>query len=76
MVAEGIETAAQADWFRTLGCRYGQGFHFARPLPAAEVERFLRRRRAASRRGASVPSLAGEAASSDPAGTERAALSA
>jgi diguanylate cyclase (GGDEF)-like protein len=45
VVAEGIETATQADWFRELGCRYGQGFHFARPLPPVELERFLRRRR-------------------------------
>jgi EAL domain-containing protein (putative c-di-GMP-specific phosphodiesterase class I) len=44
MVAEGIETAAQAEWFRGLGCRYGQGFHFARPLAPADVERFLRRK--------------------------------
>jgi diguanylate cyclase (GGDEF)-like protein len=44
MVAEGIETAQQADWFRELGCRYGQGFHFARPLSPADLERFLRRR--------------------------------
>jgi diguanylate cyclase (GGDEF)-like protein len=44
MVAEGIETASQAEWFRGLGCRYGQGFHFARPMAPADLERFLRRR--------------------------------
>jgi diguanylate cyclase (GGDEF)-like protein len=43
VIAEGIETAAQADWFRELGCRYGQGYHYARPMVPAEVERFLRR---------------------------------
>jgi diguanylate cyclase (GGDEF)-like protein len=43
MIAEGIETADQADWFRTLGCRLGQGYHYARPMPAAEVDRYLRR---------------------------------
>jgi EAL domain-containing protein (putative c-di-GMP-specific phosphodiesterase class I) len=36
-VAEGIETAEQAEKMRALGCTYGQGFFFSRPLPAAEV---------------------------------------
>ncbi len=31
-VAEGIETAAQAELLRTAGCEYGQGFHFGRPM--------------------------------------------
>jgi predicted signal transduction protein with EAL and GGDEF domain len=43
MVAEGIETRDQADWFRALGIQLGQGFHFARPMPSDEVERYLRR---------------------------------
>jgi diguanylate cyclase (GGDEF)-like protein len=42
MAAEGIETQDQADWFRALGIRLGQGFHFAPPLPGAELERYLR----------------------------------
>jgi diguanylate cyclase (GGDEF)-like protein len=41
MIAEGIETQDQADWFRTLGCRLGQGFHYARPLPPIELEAYL-----------------------------------
>ena len=40
-VAEGIETPAQADLLRRLGCRYGQGFLFARPMPASAVEALL-----------------------------------
>jgi diguanylate cyclase (GGDEF)-like protein len=36
-VAEGIETAEQADRMRELGCAYGQGYHFARPIPGSEV---------------------------------------
>ncbi|MCI2237419.1 bifunctional diguanylate cyclase/phosphodiesterase [Paenibacillus sp. TRM 82003] len=34
VVAEGIETAAQAEEARRLGVRFGQGYHFARPLEA------------------------------------------
>jgi diguanylate cyclase (GGDEF)-like protein len=40
-VAEGIEHAAQAERLRQLGCRYGQGYLFGRPVPADEVERLL-----------------------------------
>ncbi len=36
-VAEGIETAEQAERMRALGCAYGQGFHFAQPIPGSEV---------------------------------------
>ena len=38
VIAEGVETEAQADALRALGCPHVQGFHFARPLdgPAAE----------------------------------------
>ncbi len=41
-VAEGIETREQYRLLRQMGCRYGQGFLFARPLPAAEVTKLLR----------------------------------
>jgi len=34
-VAEGIETREQADHVRGLGCRFAQGYWFAKPLPAA-----------------------------------------
>ncbi|MGK5677964.1 putative bifunctional diguanylate cyclase/phosphodiesterase [Actinoplanes sp. URMC 104] len=36
-VAEGVETAAQADTLYELGYRFAQGYHFSRPLPPAEV---------------------------------------
>lgn len=36
-VAEGIETAEQAARMRGIGCMYGQGFYFAKPLTGAEV---------------------------------------
>jgi EAL domain-containing protein (putative c-di-GMP-specific phosphodiesterase class I) len=41
VVAEGIETAAQMDQLRELGCGYGQGFHLATPLSAAQASAWL-----------------------------------
>jgi diguanylate cyclase (GGDEF)-like protein/PAS domain S-box-containing protein len=40
-VAEGIETPAQLDALRELGCDIGQGFLLGRPLPAEEVRALL-----------------------------------
>ncbi|XVV15874.1 putative bifunctional diguanylate cyclase/phosphodiesterase [Actinoplanes sp. CA-131856] len=40
-VAEGVETAAQAQRLYELGYRHVQGFHFARPLPAPAVSDLL-----------------------------------
>jgi diguanylate cyclase (GGDEF)-like protein/PAS domain S-box-containing protein len=42
-VAEGVETARQAAELRMLGCHVGQGFHFSRPLRAAEFDQLLTR---------------------------------
>ena len=42
-VAEGIEHTGQAERLLALGCRYGQGFHFARPLAPAQMQQFLQR---------------------------------
>jgi len=42
VVAEGIETAAQAQAVTDLGCGFGQGFLFSRPLPPADAARFAR----------------------------------
>ncbi|GIF20581.1 diguanylate cyclase (GGDEF)-like protein [Actinoplanes tereljensis] len=36
-VAEGVETAEQAERLHRVGYRLAQGFHFARPLPAEDV---------------------------------------
>jgi diguanylate cyclase (GGDEF)-like protein/PAS domain S-box-containing protein len=41
IVAEGIETGAQAAELTLLGCTTGQGFHFARPMTAAAIEAHL-----------------------------------
>jgi diguanylate cyclase (GGDEF)-like protein len=43
-IAEGVETAAQAAFLESAGCRYAQGYHFSRPVDAAEMTRLLRRR--------------------------------
>lgn len=42
VVAEGIETAAELRELTGLGCAYGQGYHFAKPLTAAEALTYLR----------------------------------
>ncbi|MFN3672781.1 MAG: EAL domain-containing protein [Bosea sp. (in: a-proteobacteria)] len=38
VIAEGIETEHAADILRGMGCKEGQGYLFARPLPAPEFE--------------------------------------
>jgi diguanylate cyclase (GGDEF)-like protein/PAS domain S-box-containing protein len=38
---EGIETPSQQEHLRALGCDAGQGFLFARPIPAREIEELL-----------------------------------
>ncbi|WP_344512020.1 bifunctional diguanylate cyclase/phosphodiesterase [Dactylosporangium maewongense] len=36
-VAEGVETAAQAQALKALGCQYAQGYLYSRPVPAAQL---------------------------------------
>jgi EAL domain-containing protein (putative c-di-GMP-specific phosphodiesterase class I) len=43
VVAEGIESAAERDLLAELGCPYGQGYLYSRPLTAAEVVTWLAR---------------------------------
>jgi diguanylate cyclase (GGDEF)-like protein/PAS domain S-box-containing protein len=43
VVAEGIERPEQLEALRALGCRWGQGFLFARPLTRDETETLLER---------------------------------
>jgi len=41
VVAEGVETEGQRDALLTAGCSLMQGFLFARPQPACDLEEFL-----------------------------------
>jgi EAL domain-containing protein (putative c-di-GMP-specific phosphodiesterase class I) len=40
-VAEGIETEEQLALLLRMGCRFGQGYLFAPPLPADQIEEWL-----------------------------------
>ncbi len=41
VLAEGVETRAQADYLKSIGCLYMQGYYFSKPLPPAEFEKML-----------------------------------
>jgi diguanylate cyclase (GGDEF)-like protein/PAS domain S-box-containing protein len=45
VTGEGIETVEQREALVALGCRYGQGFLFARPVPKAELADEIGKRR-------------------------------
>ena len=45
VVAEGLETGEHLDSLRRLGCRYGQGYLFSRPVDVATATTLLRNRR-------------------------------
>ena len=44
VIAEGIETDSQRELLLAAGCDYGQGYLFARPMPAKDFEAFLAQR--------------------------------
>ena len=41
VVAEGVETAAQAEQLLALGCEYAQGFYFSKAVEAAQAACFI-----------------------------------
>ena len=43
VIAEGVETETQRAFLASLGCHNYQGYLFSQPLPAAELETFLKR---------------------------------
>jgi EAL domain-containing protein (putative c-di-GMP-specific phosphodiesterase class I) len=44
VVGEGIETEGELLALGNLGCGYGQGYHFAKPMGAGEAREYLRAR--------------------------------
>jgi EAL domain-containing protein (putative c-di-GMP-specific phosphodiesterase class I) len=46
VVAEGIETEDQLLQLKAMGCDYGQGYHFSRPLTAETAKLFVQEHRA------------------------------
>jgi diguanylate cyclase (GGDEF)-like protein/PAS domain S-box-containing protein len=55
VIAEGIETNEQLELLRLAGCEYGQGYLFARPMPAHEFALFLAQRTPVSARLQATP---------------------
>ncbi len=43
VIAEGVETAADVEQLSALGCEYGQGYYFARPLTVEQATEALSR---------------------------------
>ena len=63
VVAEGVETAADASYLRSIGCEYGQGFYYGEPMAAKDVADLARRSRQS-------PQAQGARASARAAGAE------
>lgn len=38
VIAEGVEEKAQADYLKSIGCYYIQGYFYAKPMPVADYE--------------------------------------
>lgn len=48
VVAEGIETLADEEQLKAQGCRFVQGYRYARPMPASKVVTWLKHNRRAA----------------------------
>ena len=44
VVAEGIETNDESSFMRDIGCSYGQGYLFEKPLAVDEMASLLKRK--------------------------------
>lgn len=42
VIAEGVETVEQADYLKSIGCSYVQGYLYAKPMPVVEYEQLAR----------------------------------
>jgi len=42
VIAEGIETSFHLEFLRAIGCEYGQGYFFSKPIASQDVKDFLR----------------------------------
>jgi EAL domain-containing protein (putative c-di-GMP-specific phosphodiesterase class I) len=42
VVAEGVETVHQLECLKKLGCKFAQGYLFAKALPQAQIETLFR----------------------------------
>ena len=45
VIAEGIETEQQLVTLKSLGCNYGQGYLFSKPLPVEDFDLFVENRK-------------------------------
>lgn len=45
VIAEGVETMGQADFLKSIGCEYIQGYLYSKPLPEEEFEALLLKNR-------------------------------
>lgn len=41
VIAEGVETARQADYLKTVGCTHAQGYLFAKPMPDSDYKALM-----------------------------------
>ena len=41
VVAEGVETQAQAKWLKDIGCELAQGYLYSKPVPSETIEQLL-----------------------------------
>jgi diguanylate cyclase (GGDEF)-like protein len=46
VVAEGVESPAQLDFLKTIGCDQYQGYHYSKALPPSQFEALVRAKRA------------------------------